>query len=98
MFGMTFIFFIIGFIFSHAYLRPVWLKVLLIFLPFAGIAADVLGWYVTKVFPPWAWVVMIAGAVNGLAFATMWVTSMYQMWIYKLPPQLRDRHLPDIDG
>ncbi|MGD8358247.1 MAG: hypothetical protein PVG42_09350 [Lysobacterales bacterium] len=98
MFGMTFIFFIIGFIFSHAYLRPIWLKVVLIFAPFAGIAADVLGWYVTKVFPPWAWVVMIAGAVNGLAFATMWVISMYQMWIYKLPPQLQGRHLPDVDG
>ena len=92
LFGLTFIFFIVGFIFSHAYLRPVWLKSLIIILPFLGVISDVLGWYVTKVFTPFAWVVMIAGAVNGLSFAVMWVISMYQMWIYRVPEHVRDRH------
>jgi len=92
LFGLTFIFFIVGFIFSHAYLRPVWLKSLIIILPFLGVISDVLGWYVTKVFTPFAWVVMIAGAVNGMSFAVMWVTSMYQMWIYRVPEHVRDRH------
>ena len=44
LFGLTFIFFIVGFIFSHAYLRPLWLKHLIIIAPFAGVAIDVLGW------------------------------------------------------
>jgi len=57
-----------------------------------GVISDVLGWYVTKVFTPFAWVVMIAGAVNGMSFAVMWVTSMYQMWIYRVPEHVRDRH------
>jgi hypothetical protein len=92
LFGLTFIFFILGFIFSHAYLRPLWLKLVIIAAPFAGVIMDVLGWYVTKVFTPFAWVVLIAGVINGLSFAAMWVVSMYQMWFYRLPDHLRDRH------
>jgi hypothetical protein len=97
LFGLTFIFFVMGFIFSHAYLRPVWLKSLIIAAPFAGVIMDVLGWYVTKVFTPFAWVVLIAGAINGASFAVMWFVSMYQMWIYKVPEQLsqRIRNNPD---
>ncbi len=94
LFGLTFIFFVIGFIFSHAYLRPVWLKSLIIAIPFAGVIADVLGWYLTKVIAPFAWVVMIAGIFNGLSFAIMWVVSMYQMWIYRIPEHLSKRHDP----
>ena len=92
LFGLTFIFFIVGFIFSHAYLRPVWLKSLIIATPFAGVIADVLGWYVTKVYTPFAWVVLIAGAFNGLSFAVMWVISMYQMWVYRVPEHITKRN------
>jgi hypothetical protein len=91
LFGLTFIFFVMGFVFSHAYLRPVWLKSLIIAAPFAGVIMDVLGWYVTKVFTPFAWVVLIAGAINGVSFAVMWVVSMYQMWIYRVPEHLSQR-------
>ena len=98
LFGLTFIFFVLGFIFSHAYLRPVWLKMVIIAAPFFGVIMDVLGWYVTKVFTPFAWVVLISGAINGLSFAVMWVVSMYQMWLYKVPQHLRDRHLGDVDA
>jgi hypothetical protein len=59
----------------------------------------VLGWYVTKVYTPFAWVVLIAGGINGLSFAVMWVISMYQMWLYQVPEHVRDRHGdPDGDG
>ncbi len=92
LFGLTFIFFIVGFIFSHAYMRPVWLKSAIIIAPFLGVISDVLGWYVTKVWTPFAWVVLIAGGINGLSFAVMWVTSMYQMWVYRVPEHVRDRH------
>ncbi len=98
LFGMTFIFFIMGFIFSHAYMRPVWLKATFIALPFAGIMSDVLGWYVTKVFTPFAWVVLLAGMFNALAFGVMWFVSMYQMWIYKVPEHVKRRHLGDPDA
>lgn len=85
LFGMTFIFFIMGFIFSHAFIRPVWLKSLVVLLPFLCIAADVSSWYFTKLYSGFAWIVMIAGGVMAMSFAFMWITSMYQMWFYTPP-------------
>jgi hypothetical protein len=91
LFGLTFIFFIVGFIFTHAWMRPIWLKSLIVLTPFVGVIADVLGWYVTKVYTPFAWVVLIAGGLNGLSFTIMWFVSMYQMWFYKVPQHVVDR-------
>jgi hypothetical protein len=85
LFGVTFIFFIMGFIFSHAYLRPIWLKSLVMFTPFLCIAADVMSWYFTKLYAGFAWVVLISGGLMGLSFAIMWITSMYQLWFYTPP-------------
>ncbi len=93
LFGVTFIFFILGFIFSHAWVRPVWLKSVIVFTPFLCIAADVSSWYFTKLYAGFAWVVLIAGGIMGLCFATMWITSMYQMWFYKVPDRVRNREL-----
>jgi hypothetical protein len=93
LFGVTFIFFIVGFIFSHAWIRPVWLKSLIVFMPFLCIAADVSSWYFTKLYAGFAWVVLIAGALMGLSFAIMWFISMYQMWFYKVPDRVRNRTL-----
>jgi hypothetical protein len=84
LFGLTFIFFILGFIFSHAYMRPIWLKALVIITPFFGVSIDVIGWYVTKVWTPFAWVVLIAGGLNGISFAIMWV-------------HVGGVHVPDVD-
>lgn len=85
LFGVTFIFFIMGFIFSHAFIRPVWFKSMIILTPFLCISADVMSWYFTKLFHGFAYVVMISGALMALSFAAMWFTSMYQMWFYKPP-------------
>lgn len=85
LFGLTFIFFLVGLIFSHAYLRPVWLKCTIVALPFLSIAVDIFSWYVTKYYHPFAWVVMGSGAVTGLCFAFMWVMSVWQMWIGRPP-------------
>jgi hypothetical protein len=93
LFGLSFIFFILGLIFSHAYVRPVWFKCLVIVMPFVALAADVSSWYFTKLFHPFAWVVMSAGALMGLSFAFMWVLSMYQMWISPKPEKVARREL-----
>jgi len=95
LFGLTFIFFIMGFIFSHAYLRPVWLKCSIVALPFLCIMADVSSWYFTKLYSGFAWVVLLAGAFMGLSFAVMWVVSMYQMWIYRVPVHLNPANPDD---
>ena len=48
LFGVTFIFFIVGYAFTHAYVRPVWFKSSVIAAPFAAIAVDVSSWYLIK--------------------------------------------------
>ena len=100
LFGITFIFFIMGFIYAHAYVRPMWFKCLTIAIPFLSLLADVACWYLTKVWTGFAWVIMISGALYGIAFTIMWFTSMYQMWLYNVPPELIERNgeLPTIRG
>jgi hypothetical protein len=88
LFGITFIFFITSSIFCHAYIKPLWLKCVVIMIPFIAILLDIGSWYLTKLFTPFAWVVMISGALMGMAFAFQWIVSMYQMWLYKLPDEL----------
>src|SRR5690242_12561084 len=61
LFGLTFIFFIVGLMFSHAYVRPVWLKCFIIASPFAAIAVDVSSWYIIRLFHPFALVEILAG-------------------------------------
>lgn len=91
LFGMTFIFFLVGYIFTHAYVRPVWLKCAIVVMPFFSIAVDILSWYVTKYFHPFAYVVMAAGGVSGLCFGLMFALSMWQMWIGKTPAAVKER-------
>lgn len=88
LFSITFIFFIVGFIFTHALVRPTWLKCVLIAAPFVVLITDVASWYLTKVWIGFAWMVIISGAIMGMSFATMWVISMYQMWFYKPSDEL----------
>jgi len=91
LFGLTFVFFIMGLMFSHAYLRPVWFKCTVVALPFLCLTLDVSSWYFTKLYHPFAWVVMGAGAVMGLCFAFMWVVTMYQLWFSKTPAPVSRR-------
>jgi hypothetical protein len=98
LFGISFIFFIVGLIFSHAYVRPVWFKCAVITLPFVAVMVDVSSWYFTKLYHPFAWVVMAAGGTMGLCFAFMWVVSMYQMWISPAPAKVAQREAADRHG
>jgi hypothetical protein len=91
LFGLTFIFFLMGIVFSHAYVRPVWLKCLVMVSPFAAVVIDILSWYFTKLWHPFAWVVMGGGALYGASFAFMWFVSMWQMWIGKPPAAVAQR-------
>jgi hypothetical protein len=91
LFGLTFVFFIVGSIFSHAYVRPVWLKCAVMILPFCALAMDVSSWYFTKLFQPFAFVVMAGGGLMGASFAFMWVVSMYQMWFSRTPGAVMQR-------
>ena len=90
-FGLAFVFFILGSIFSQAYVRPVWFKCTVVALPFLALTLDIGSWYFTKLYHPFAWVVMIGGGLMGLSFAYMWVVSMYQMWFSRPPSVVMTR-------
>lgn len=86
LFGLTFIFFVVGTIFSHAYFPKRWLKCLVMATPFIAIFVDVGSWWITKVSEQFAVVVIIGGALMGVAFAIQWTVSIFQMWFYKGDP------------
>jgi len=100
LFGLTFIFFITGSIFVHAYMRPVWFKCLVVGVPFVGILLDIASWYLTKVYRPFGWVVVVSGGFMGLSFAIQWLASIYQMWFYQLPKEMADKggQVPGLGG
>jgi hypothetical protein len=83
LFGVTFIFFIMGLIFSHAYVRPRWFKSLVVIAPFVALSLDISSWYLTKFVPSMAWVVFVGGGLMGMSFAIQWTVSMYQIWFSK---------------
>ena len=81
LFGISFIFFFVGFIFSFAVGVPRWLKISAIAFPFAFLIVDVLSWWLTKWNPNFAWLTLIGGFGYSVASTFMWFTSMYQMLI-----------------
>jgi len=88
LFGISFIFFFVGLIFSFAVGIPTWLKASSIALPFLFLIVDVMSWWLTKWFPVFAWFTIIGGVGCSIASAFMYFTSMYQMWI--LPRKKRE--------
>lgn len=81
LFGISFIFFFIGFIFSFAVNVPKTLKIIAIVFPFAFLIIDILSWWLTKLSPNFAWLTIIGGIGYSLASTYMWFVSMYQMYI-----------------
>jgi len=82
LFGIAFILFFVGRIFILCEI-PVWLKRITVAIPFVFLLMDILSWYVTKIVPGFAYVVVANGALMGIAFGGQVLTSLYQMWFYK---------------
>lgn len=81
LFGISFIFFFMGFIFSFAAGVPRWLKILAIATPFGFLILDILSWWITKWSPGFAALIIIGGFGYSVASGVMWVVSLYQMLI-----------------
>lgn len=88
LFGISFIFFFMAFIFSFAVNIPKRRKMIVIAIPFAFLIIDVMSWWLTKLSPHFAWFTIIGGIGYSLASAYMWFTSMFQMFLYKSGDQL----------
>src|SRR5471032_166987 len=85
LFGITFIFFLVGIMFCHAYVRPVWFKCVVVAMPFAAIMVDVSSWYLIKIFHPFVYVEIAAGALMAGCFGVMLLVTMYKMWFSSAP-------------
>ncbi len=81
LFGISFIFMFVGLIFSFSTGVPCKYKYPAIVMPYLFLLVDIASWWLTKLNPHFAWLVIIAGAGLGISFAFMWTVSMYQMWI-----------------
>lgn len=81
LFGISFIFFFVGWIFSFATGFSNKMKSLLIATPFAFLIIDILAWWLTKMEPGFAWAVIIGGFGYSLASSVMIFSSLYQMWV-----------------
>lgn len=81
LFGISFIFFFVGLIFSLATGFNQWIKLLLIVTPFAFLLLDVSAWWLTRLNPGFAWLVIIGGIGYSFASAIMLFSSIYQMWV-----------------
>jgi hypothetical protein len=81
LFGIAFIFMFVGLIFSLAAGVPRYLKAAVIVTPYVFLIIDITSWWLTKLNPNFAWLVIIGGGAMALSFAFMWTVSMYEMWI-----------------
>jgi len=82
LFGIAFILFFVGRIFLLSDIPP-WLKRTVVTIPFLFLIMDIASWYITKIVPGFAYVVIANGALMGIAFGGQLLTSLYQMWFYK---------------
>lgn len=84
LFGIAFIFFFIGLIFSLAVGIKPWIKATVIVIPFVFLILDVFSWWLVKWYPSFAILTITGGFGYSLASGFMLSTSLYQMWILPL--------------
>ena len=87
LFGIAFIFMFVGLIFSLASGISKALKSTVIVMPYIFLIIDIASWWLTKLNPHFAWLVIIGGGSMALSFAFMWIVSIYEMWIL---PRIRE--------
>lgn len=82
LFGISFIFMFVGLIFSFAETSTVKYKSIAIGMPYLFLLVDILSWWLTKLHPMFAILVILAGAGMAISFAFMWTVSVAEMWAY----------------
>jgi len=85
LFGISFILYFVGKIFILSNINPI-AKRIIVAIPFMAMLLDVLSWYITRLAPNFAYVVVIAGALMGISITLQIIVSLYQMWTRKTIP------------
>ena len=80
LFGISFIFMFVGLIFSFAETSTTKYKCIAIGMPYVFLLVDILSWWLTKLDPIFAWLVIMAGTGMAVSFFFMWTVSVLEMW------------------
>lgn len=88
LFGISFIFMFVGIIFSFAATTTDTIKCIAIGMPYVFLVVDILSWWLTKLNPMFAWLVILAGAGMAMSFTFMWFVSIKEMWFMELQQSL----------
>ena len=80
LFGIGMIFLLTGIVFSLSE-TPIWLRISLVVLPYLAILADIGSWWLTKFIPVFGIVVIVGGALMGVALAGQILISLWEMWL-----------------
>lgn len=91
LFGISFIFFFVGWIFSYATGISSSKKAILIAIPFLFLFLDITAWWLTKWYPTFAWATIIGGIGYSLASSFMLLCALFQMWL--MPARLQEGQL-----
>lgn len=81
LFGIAFILYFIGRIFLLCDIN-VYVKRVAVVIPFIAMLIDISSWFVTKINPAFAYVVVGSGGLMGLSMSLQILLSIYQMWFY----------------
>ncbi|MEY4767480.1 MAG: hypothetical protein RL637_119 [Pseudomonadota bacterium] len=81
LFGIAFILFFTGKIFLRCRVN-VYVKRIIILMPFVAMLLDVFSWFITKTIADFAYVVIISGVLMGIAMMVQILFSLYEMWLY----------------
>jgi hypothetical protein len=82
--GIVIIFLLTGAIFSLS-VTPIWFRVSAVVAPYLAIVLDIGSWWATKYRnPAFAYIVIIGGALMGLALACQILVSLWDMWVVPL--------------
>ncbi|MBD9354729.1 hypothetical protein [Methylomonas albis] len=82
LFGISFIFMFVGLIFSFSETSTIKYKCIAIGMPYVFLLVDILSWWLTKLDPMFAWLVIVAGGGMAVSFAFMWTVSVAEMWLF----------------
>lgn len=83
LFGISFIFMFVGIIFCFSETTSTHYKCIAVGMPYIFLVTDILSWWLTKVHPMFAWLIILAGMGMGISFIYMWVNSLLEMWLYR---------------
>lgn len=98
LFGISLIFVMTVLIFSLSRIGTIpksWILV----LPYVAIWADIGSWWLTKLDPPFAYVVLVGGALMGASLALQILIPLWEMWVRTSPERAAGRQgeLSDTD-